>query len=73
MSLAIFNKITEARMQCEKIADLKRQLSATDYKVIKAYEYSLVGLEAPYDIVALHNERQALRDAINKLEVSASA
>ena len=73
MPLTLFNKAISVRQQCEKIADLKRQLTATDYKVIKAYEYSLVGLEAPYDIVALHNERQALRDAINKLEVSSNA
>lgn len=47
---------------------LKRQIAATDYKVTKCYEYSLCGLELPYDIEALHAERQSLRDKINELE-----
>ena len=39
-----------------------------DYKIIKCSEASLVGEEMPYDITALHAERQALRDKINELE-----
>ena len=50
------------------IADLKRQLEETDYKIIKCSEYQLAGLEMPYDIAELHTERQALRDKINTLE-----
>lgn len=52
----------------EKIAELKKQLSATDYKIIKCAEYQLLGEEIPYDMAALHAERQAIRDEINKLE-----
>lgn len=52
----------------EKIAELKKQLSATDYKVIKCSECQLLGLEMPYDVTALHAERQAIRDEINQLE-----
>ena len=52
----------------EKIAELKKQLSATDYKVIKCAECQLLGEELPYDVAALHAERQAIRDEINKLE-----
>lgn len=52
------------------IEDLKKQLTATDYKVIKCHEYALCGLALPYDIEALHAERQALRDKINELEGS---
>lgn len=52
----------------EKITELKAQLSATDYKIIKCSEASLVGEELPYDIITLHAERQALRDQINLLE-----
>ena len=52
----------------ERIAELKKQLSATDYKVIKCAECQLLGQEMPYDVVALHAERQAIRDEINKLE-----
>lgn len=52
----------------EQIAQLKAELSSTDYKIIKCSEASLVGEEMPYDIVKLHEERQALRDKINELE-----
>lgn len=51
----------------EQIAELKEQLTATDYKVTKCYEYGLAGLTLPYDISALHIERQAIRDQINEL------
>ncbi|MEZ3420846.1 MAG: hypothetical protein K1V95_02855 [Eubacterium sp.] len=47
---------------------LKKQLTETDYQIIKCYEYSLAGKDLPYDITALHNERQALRDKINELQ-----
>lgn len=51
-----------------QIAELKEELSSTDYKVIKCSEAQLVGDELPYDIAALHAERQAIRDRINALE-----
>ncbi|PKM72863.1 MAG: hypothetical protein CVU91_07500 [Firmicutes bacterium HGW-Firmicutes-16] len=54
----------------EQIAVLKAQISTSDYKVIKCAECSLAGLPAPYDIVALNTERQAIRDQINALEAS---
>jgi hypothetical protein len=38
----------------QQIAELKAQLSATDYKIIKCSEAQLVGEELPYDIVTLH-------------------
>ena len=44
------------------------RLTKSDYKVIKCYEYSLAGLDLPYDIEALHAEREAIRDEIRKLE-----
>lgn len=53
-----------------KIRRLKAKLTATDYKVIKCSECQLIGEPMPYDIVALHAERQAIRDEINKLEQS---
>lgn len=51
-----------------QILTIKEELSATDYKVIKCAEAQLLGLPLPYDMEALHAERQALRDEINKLE-----
>ena len=52
----------------EQIEELKKQLSATDYRVIKCAECQLLGEEMPYDVAELHAERQAIRDEINKLE-----
>ena len=54
----------------EKITELKAQLSATDYKVIKCSECQLLGMEMPYNVSELHAERQAIRDQINQLEQS---
>ena len=51
-----------------EICDLKAQLEATDYKVIKCMEYSINGLELPYDMQEIHAERQSIRDRINELE-----
>ena len=50
------------------IESLKMQLAESDYKVIKVAECAAVGEAAPYDVAALHRERQALRDQINALE-----
>ncbi len=50
------------------IDELKQQLADTDYKIIKCYEYQMAGLELPYDIQAIHAERQAIRDKIAELE-----
>ena len=55
---AIYNEIDE----------LKAQLESSDYMIIKCYEYSMVGLEMPYDVEQLHEQRQAIRDVINEKE-----
>lgn len=51
-----------------QIADLKNRIAASDYKVIKTYEYTLMGEQTEYDMETVHAERQALRDQINTLE-----
>lgn len=51
-----------------QIDDLKARIAASDYKIIKTYEYTLLGEQTEYDIEAVHAERQALRDQINVLE-----
>lgn len=57
-----------------QIETLKRQLSGTDYIIVKLYEYSLVKMECTeYDLGELHTERQTLRDSINELETSLAA
>ena len=52
-----------------EINELKARLESTDYKVIKCMEYSINGLELPYDAQEIHAERQAIRDRINELQV----
>lgn len=51
-----------------EIEALKDTLAASDYKITKCYEASLLGQSLPYDVALLHTERQALRDKINELE-----
>ena len=61
----------ERDRQSELILDiesLKSELQESDYKVIKCAEAMCINAELPYDMTALHNERQALRDKINELE-----
>ena len=55
----------EKQMQ---INELKAELSATDYKIIKCSECNLSGEPLPYNINELHAARQAIRDEINELE-----
>ena len=52
----------------QEIARVQEQIAESDYKVIKSYEYALAGEQPPYDIAALHVERQNLRDRIGVLE-----
>lgn len=52
-----------------QINDRKDRIAASDYKVIKTYEYTLIGEQTEYDIEEVHAERQALRDQINTLEI----
>lgn len=55
-----------------QIDGLKAQIAASDYKIIKTYEYALLGEQTEYDIETVHAERQALRDQINTLETQLS-
>lgn len=72
-------EIAEAERQakiaelCTQIDTLKMQINATDYKIIKSSEYSQVGSETEYDMQALHEERQAIRDQINELQKQVEA
>lgn len=55
-----------------QIDALKEQLGASDYKIIKGYEYFLANKVCEYDFIALHEERQEIRDRINEKEVEIS-
>ena len=50
------------------IESLTSELQESDYKVIKCAEAICLNEELPYNMTALHNERQALRDKMNELE-----
>lgn len=50
------------------LEEYKNKLAESDYKVIKCYEYSLAGLDLPYDVTELHAEREAIREEIRTLE-----
>ena len=62
----------DIRQQIQTLEDeklgLQSQLSQGDYKVIKCAEASAAGAEMPYDIEALHAERDAKRARINEIE-----
>lgn len=66
--LAELARQTQIQQVTAQIADLKARIAASDYKVIKTYEYTLLGEQTEYDMEAVHAERQALRDQINILE-----
>lgn len=59
---------TEAEQRQDEIEQLKSELAESDYKVIKLAEALAIGGDMPYNALALHSERQALRDRINELE-----
>ncbi len=51
-----------------RIATLKEELAATDYKVVKNQELQMLGQACAYDPEALHAEREPIRVAIRELE-----
>ena len=60
--------LNEPTRVAEKIESLKKALSDGDYKITKCYEASLLDSELPYDVKALSEERNKLREEINRLE-----
>ena len=57
----------------QRICDLEAMLQSTaseigDWKIAKCMEYQSMGLELPYDLNALHEARQAVRDEINLIQ-----
>lgn len=59
---------------CNLTQDLISPVSPIgDWKIAKIQEYTLSGLESPYDIADLHAKRQAVRDKINALQAELDA
>lgn len=52
----------------QQIDELKRELSTSDYKMIKCYEAKLKDKEYPYDFAEVISEREKIRVKINELE-----
>lgn len=72
-----YEKVFDRKFIKNEIKRLKERLSSTesdigDYKITKCYEASLAGKPLPYDIIALREERQGVRDRINELEETLS-
>lgn len=65
-----YEKVVNTTKIHGEIDAIKAELSETDYQVIKCYEASLVGEELPYDIKALHEDRNEKRAQINALETN---
>ncbi|MEG2120429.1 MAG: hypothetical protein RRZ64_00045 [Rikenellaceae bacterium] len=63
-----YKEVFDTQKVKKEIAVQKEFLSGSDYKISKCYEASLLGESLPYDLVALHSERQAARDRVNELE-----
>lgn len=64
----------DKRMEIEQeIRNLQSELSSQaseigDWKIAKCMECQALGLEMPYDLQELHEQRQAVRDKIGELE-----
>lgn len=58
----------EREQLVQEMMCLEWALKATDYEIIKCYEYEKCGIKAPYDMDAVHKERQAKRDRINEIQ-----
>lgn len=61
---------SERDLKIAEIEQLKAQLRESDYKVVKISECLAIGSsEMPYNAQELHQQRQAIRDRINQLEM----
>ena len=65
--VAIFQGLSE---QSEIITKARDALCNDDYKIIKAYEASISGAPAPYNMDELTEKRNKLREAINTAEAA---
>lgn len=52
----------------DKFLRLNNRLTEIDHMVAECYECSLLGLDLPYDVATLHEERQAIKTEIETLQ-----
>lgn len=67
-----YHKSLDKRLVQREIERLKSCLSASDYKVVKCYEATMMKQNLPYDLNEICSERQSVRDRINELEAMIS-
>ena len=67
-----YQKSLDKRLVQREIERLKSCLSASDYKVVKCYEATMMKQNLPYDLNEICSERQSVRDRINELEAMIS-
>lgn len=58
---------TDKAKVAAEIERLNNLLADSNGLVLEAYEYTIAGLEPPFDTTALQSERQAIRDRIAEL------
>lgn len=66
--LQIWKSIKDISFFEKKLTNLKNELGSSDYKIIRCYEANLLNKEPPYDINLLSEERQLIRDEINRIQ-----
>jgi hypothetical protein len=60
-----YNPVPDEPVTPDPKAEALAQLQDGDYRIIKCMEAFLTGEEMPYDVVALHAERKAMRAIVN--------
>lgn len=63
-----YQKVLDVQKVRKDIAVQREFLDSTDYQITKCNEAFMLGDPLPYDLKALHIERQTARDKINELE-----
>lgn len=64
-------KVSSRQLLKERISEMKKGLSETDYVIIKTYEAKIMMQDAPYSddfVTKIVDRRQGVRDEINRLE-----
>lgn len=60
--------IPQTYMISQELEKLHSEINSSDYKVIKTYEASLLGIDTEYNMQEVYSMRQSIRDRINELE-----
>lgn len=67
-----YKYLVEKEKAIKEIDTLKEELQSDDYKIIKAFEYTIKGENPPYNMEEILNARDYKRFRINELQTSFS-